>query len=111
MVALSATAVSTSSYGKSRIHTCLTPQHQNALEEWQSRHFVRRQFEAERYMRTYASIKDYIVDRLETDPRAKEALERFSSWAGESYVVSPPCPPEQQLIIFISAFVQDLPEE
>ena len=113
MVALAATAVSKSLHiiGSPEFSN-LNLQYRSALEEWQGGHFVRRQFEAERYTRTYTNIRDYVVDRLDHDPRAGDVLDRLSSWAGDSYVGPPPQVPllNRLLTAFISLFVQELPE-
>ena len=45
-------------------------QYRSALEEWQSGRFIRRQFEVEKYMKTYTDIQDYILDLLEHHPHA-----------------------------------------
>lgn len=87
------------------------PQYQCALEEWRSGHFVQKKFEAEKYNKVYVNIRDYVIERLEHDPRAEDALDRLSSWAGDSYV-SPSSSLSQSLtrLGFISEFVLGLPE-
>ena len=57
----------------------------------------------------YYAIREYIVDSLEHDPRASDALDRLSSWAEESYVGL--CCFSTLITDYIcSAFVQELPE-
>ena len=86
MVAFAATAVSHSLGFRDPVCTDLNSQYWSALEEWQSGHFVPKQFEAEKYTRTYSDIYNYVTDLLEHDPRADDALDCLSSWAGEWYV-------------------------
>jgi hypothetical protein len=45
---------------------------------------VKRQFEADKYTRIYLGIREYVTESLENDPRSEAALDRFSSWAGDS---------------------------
>lgn len=66
---------------------CFYPnsQYRGALEEWKTGNFVPKQFEAEKYTRSYTDIQGYISDRLEHDPCAEDALDRFCSWAEDWY--------------------------
>ena len=109
MVVLAAMAISdTPSSVKCSILFNSNLQYWSALKEWQSGHFIKKQFEAERYSRTYTNIQDHITDCLENDPRTDGAIERLSSWAGNSY--ASPTPPflNQPLIMSTSLFVQEL---
>src|ERR1700743_3792766 len=57
------------------------PQYRSALEEWQNGHLIQKQFEVERYSRTYAELEDYINNSLKHDPCGERATERLSFWA------------------------------
>jgi hypothetical protein len=105
MVSLAATAVS--HYFLGSTHTDLSEQYRSALEEWQSGHFIKKKFEAERYTKTYALIQDHILTALENDPYGDDAADRFASWASERYS-SQPALPHHVLLTFASVYVEDV---
>ena len=67
-------------------------QYWSALEEWQSSHFIKKQFEAKQCSKTYVNIRDHITDHLKNNLHADDALERLGSWAADLYA-SPSSPP------------------
>jgi len=49
--------------------------------------FAQKAFKADEYIPTCIALYNYITDRLENDPLAADALNRFRSWAGGRCVV------------------------
>jgi hypothetical protein len=63
-------------------------QYYNALEEWRSGNLIRKPFEIDKFVGTYAGIRGHITELLDDDQQTEQITDRFKSWVEERCAAS-----------------------